>query len=87
MEIRPATYVLIFCKKKKKKKRSSNIKTFRHESPDIFVTNNYFIEINEYFAILCCPYSNDMHSQNVNVLMKNVEPDKNTFKTEMEAWY
>ena len=39
-----------------------------------------------YFAQLCWPWLNDMHSQNVNVLMKNVV-DKNRFNTEMEAWY
>ena len=41
---------------------------------------HYFIEINEskalllldIFAHLCWPCSNDMHSQNVNVLMKNL---------------
>ena len=39
-----------------------------------------------YFAHLCWPCSNDMYSQNVNVLMKNVV-DKNRFDTEMGAWY
>ena len=35
---------------------------------------------------LCWPCSNDMYSQNVNVLMKNVV-DKNRVDTEMRAWY
>mgnify|MGYP003691370793 CR=1 FL=1 len=39
-----------------------------------------------YFAHLCWPCSNDMYSQNVNVLMKNVV-DKIRFDTEMGAWY
>ena len=50
---------------------------------------HYFIEINalvRHFAHLCWPCSNDMFSQNVNVLMKNVV-DKNRFDTEMGAWY
>ena len=55
----------------------------------------FFIEINElkslYFVHLCWACSNDMHSQNVIVFMKNVAAGagtiKNRFNTEMEAWY
>ena len=44
------------------------------------------IALVRYFAHLCWPCSNDMYSQNVNVLMKNVV-DKNRFDTEMGACY
>ena len=49
----------------------------------------YRIKVNalvRYFADLCWPCSNDVYSQIVNVLMKNVA-DKNRFDTEMGAWY
>ena len=50
---------------------------------------NKHIKVNalvRYFAHLCWPCSNDMYSQNVNVLMKNIV-DKNRFDTDMGAWY
>ena len=44
-----------------------------------------------YFAHLCWPCSNDMHSINVIVLMYSVgvklEPDINRFNAEVDAWY
>ena len=39
-----------------------------------------------YFAHLFLPCSNEMYSQNVNLLMKNVV-DENRFDTEMGAWH
>ena len=47
--------------------------------------------VNVYLLFRCWPCPNDMHSQNVNVLMKKVVADAGTkqkrFNTEMRAWY
>ena len=37
----------------------------------LFYRNKQVIDLFRYFAHLCCPCSNDMHSQNVNVWMEN----------------
>ena len=95
--IRPVTYVLIFFKIKFQylniwKWVRIYLLQLKLPTETLFYRNKQYkvTALVRYFAHLCWSCSNDMLSQNVNVLIKNVvarrEPDGNRLNTDIEAW-